>query len=197
MTAKLYPSYSAESRQFHNGEKVDCRNVVYYSNIDATETKLMSDEFISLTDKLPEGWNGALAADPDGTRYLMLSNFKSDKKAEFEMPVTPLGIPVVSHPSFMGKLSVSIEQNNSVVSATRIFVDDASLSTVLDKDTNSAYIQNMAKHEGEYNVRAITDNGIVEKTIKISDCTKVTILGGDILVEEAKYSQLRKRNTAN
>ena len=97
----------------------------------------------------------------------------------------------------MGKLSVAIEQNNSAVSATRIFVDDSSLSTVLDKDTNSAYIQNMAKHEGEYNVRAITDNGIVEKTIKILDCAKVTILGGDILVEEAKYSQLRKRNTAN
>lgn len=188
MTAKLYPSYSTKSRQFHNGEKLDSRNVVYYSNIDATETKQMSDEFISLTDKLPEGWNGALAADPDGTRYLLLSNFMSDKKAEFEMPVTPLGIPVVSQPSFMGKLSVAIEQNNSAVSATRIFVDDSSLSTVLDKDdNNSAYIQNMADCVCDYNVRAITDNGIVEKTIKISDCAKVTISGGDLLVEGATF----------
>ena len=77
MTAKLYPSYSTKSRQFHNGEKVDSRNVVYYSNIDATETKQMSDEFISLTDKLPEGWNGALAADPDGTRYLLLCSHRA------------------------------------------------------------------------------------------------------------------------
>lgn len=188
MTAKLYPSYSATSRQFANGSKVDSRHIVYYSNIDAAETKEMSDEFISLADKLPEGWNGALVADPDGTRYLMLSNFMSDKKAEFDMPVTSLGIPVVKQPSFMGKVSVAVEQNNSAVSATRFFVEDSSLSTVLDKDDdNVAYIESNVDCECEYIVRAITDNGIVEKTVKTTGCLKLTISGGDLLVEGATF----------
>ncbi len=195
MTAKLYPSYSTTSRAFHAGTKVDSRNVVYYSNITAAETKRMSDEYISLTDKLPEGWNGALVADPDGTRYLMLSNFMSDSKAEFDMPATSLGIPVVKQPSIMGRVSVAVEQNSSSVSATRFFVDDSSLCTVLDSaDNNVAYIQAMADCECEYVVRAITGKGVVEKTVKTAGCLKLTIAGDELLVEEASFPDIAEND---
>lgn len=188
MTAKLYPSYSTTSRTVAAGDKVDSRNVVYYSNIDAAETKRMSEQLQLLTDKLPEGWNGALVADPDGTRYLMLSNFTSQEKAEFYMPETELGFPVVNIPTETGKLTVAVEQNNSVVSATKIFVDDPSLLTVLDKDNpNVAYLESMVDCECEYTVRAITESGIVEKQFKTTGCVKVTISGGDLLVEGGTF----------
>ena len=188
LTAKLYPAYSTTSRQFANGSKVDSRNIVYYSNINAAETQKMSDAFISLADQLPEGWNGAVVADPDGTRYLMLSNFMSDKKAMFDMPVTSLGIPVVKQPSIMGKLSVAVEQNHSAVSATRFFVEDSSLNTMLDKDDDHvAYIEANADCECDYIVRAITGKGVVEKTVRTTGCVKLTLSGDDLLVEDASF----------
>lgn len=189
MTAKLYPAYSATSRTFAMGDKVDSRNVIYYSNIDSEETKRMSEEMIMLTEKLPEGWNGVVAADPDGTRYLMVSNFTSDQQAKFQLPYTTLGYPVVNHPLVMGEVTIVLEQNNSAVSATRIFVDDNSLNTVLDKENpNVAYLEANADCDCEYTVRAITDNGIVEKTFKTTGCVKVTINGGDLLVEDTTFS---------
>lgn len=188
MTAKLYAAYSTASRQFSVGDKVDSRNVIYYSNIAADETKRMSDELISLADRLPDGWNGVVAADPDGTRYLMVSNFLSDKMAKFEMPLTSLGYPVVSQKTMMGQVELALEQNNSAVSASRIFVDDKALNTVLDKENpNVAYIESVADCECDYTVRAITDNGIVEKSVRIVGCVKVTVEGGDILVEGATF----------
>ena len=33
-----------------------------------------------VTDRVPEGWNGVIAPDPDGAHYLLLSNFVSDRK---------------------------------------------------------------------------------------------------------------------
>lgn len=195
MTAKLYPAYSATSRQFAMGDKVDSRNVVYYSNIAADETKRMSEEMIMLTERLPEGWNGIVAADPDGTRYLMVSNFLSDQQAKFQLPYTALGYPVVKQPAVMGEVTLALEQNNSAVSATRIFVDDNSLTTVLDKENpNVAYLEATADCDCEYTVRAITDNGIVEKIFKTVGCVKVTISGGDLLVEGATFPVSDKEN---
>ena len=195
MTAKLYPAYSTSSRAFTAGSTVDRRNIVYYSNISADETKRMSDEMITLTDKLPQGWNGAIAADPDGTRYTIISNFNSDEKATFELPTTVLGYPVLSVPTTFGKVTVAIEQNNSSASVSRIFVDDPSLTTVLDKDdANVAYLQATADCDCEYTVRAITEKGIVEKTFKTTGCVKVTISGGDLLVEGSTFPVDNKEN---
>ena len=80
MTSKLYTLYNDKSRTVGQGDVVDRRAMVYYSNIDANQTKTLASQFINLKDKVPAGWNGAMAFDPDGTGYLQLSNFCSGEK---------------------------------------------------------------------------------------------------------------------
>ncbi len=62
-TAKLYPMYSSTSRTFKSGDVVDRRNLVYYSNISAEQTQAMNEQLQVLTEKVPTGWNGVIAAD--------------------------------------------------------------------------------------------------------------------------------------
>ena len=81
LTSKIYPAYDTRSRAFENGTVVDRRNIVYYSNVDATTTRSMNAGLVALRDLLPEGWNGVIAADPDSVRYLLMSNFCSVQKA--------------------------------------------------------------------------------------------------------------------
>ncbi len=78
-TSKLYALYSDESREAGAGDIVDRRNVVYYSGVSASTTKALSEKLLVLTDQLPEGWNGVVATDPDGTRYLFVCNFQGNE----------------------------------------------------------------------------------------------------------------------
>jgi hypothetical protein len=76
LTAKLYPFYSNRRRTVNAGDLVDSRTVVYYSNVTAAETARLSAAVRPLS--TPDGWRGVIVADPDGTRYLLLSHFAGD-----------------------------------------------------------------------------------------------------------------------
>ena len=76
LTAKLYPFYSNRRRTVNAGDLVDSRTVVYYSNVTAAETARLSAAVRPLS--TPDGWRGVIVADPDGTRYLLLSHFADD-----------------------------------------------------------------------------------------------------------------------
>lgn len=80
-TAKLYPLYAYGPRRVKSEETVDARNLVYYSGISAEETKRLDRNLVSLRGLLPEGWNGVVASDPDGSQYLLVSNFRGNDKA--------------------------------------------------------------------------------------------------------------------
>lgn len=79
-TSKLYPLYANAQRSVSAGDVVDCHNLVYYSNVDAQQTRQLHSQLVSLLGQLPAGWNGLIAADPDSTRYLFVSNFRSTEK---------------------------------------------------------------------------------------------------------------------
>ena len=73
LTAKLYPFYSNRRRTVNAGDLVDSRTAVYYVNVTAEETARLSAAVRPLS--TPDGWRGVIVADPDGTRYLLLSHF--------------------------------------------------------------------------------------------------------------------------
>ncbi len=101
-TSKLYPMYSVTQRTVAEGDVVDSRNMVYYSSVSAAETDSLAAALVTLTDQLPAGWNGVIAADPDGTQYLFVANFASDETTA-----------TVTLPD--GRtLSITLEQNHSV-----------------------------------------------------------------------------------
>ncbi|MBQ9559150.1 MAG: hypothetical protein IJV08_04105 [Bacteroidaceae bacterium] len=143
LTARLYPSYSSESRSFKSGTVVDRRNIVYYSNISAHETRRMEEQLQVLTDVVPTGWNGAIAADPDGTHYLLLSRFLgSIKQATLSGIACPLGAPVFATETTIADshstASFETTLNHSVAQVLKIFVQGTSLTARQEDDNDEA-----------------------------------------------------------
>ncbi len=139
MTAKLYPAYSSESRTFAAGDVVDARNFVWYSNLSADSTQLMSEQLTVLRDRLPAGWNGVLAADPDGSRYLLLSNFQSVEKAPLNNITTDSGAPVFTVPTTISDskstATFTAEPNHSVAQAIRYYIEGSHVEAIERNDT--------------------------------------------------------------
>lgn len=201
MTSKLYTSYSPTSRSFQNGTIVDRRNIVYYSNINAEETAIMSEQFNVLTDSVPTGWNGAIAADPNGTNYLLLANFVSDQKCSLENITCKLGAPVFTEPTLIidDKSSATFlaEINHSVSNVLKVFINDADVTAIQDaNDPCVVYIQNLQKQNINPQICVITSNGEVNGNIEISKgkCVKVYVEGGVLRSEEADFPSSSAEN---
>lgn len=134
MTSKIYAAYSNEVRDVHRHETVDARHIVWYSNVSDSVTRALYAELQCLS-SLPEGWNGVLAADPDGTRYFLLSNFSSPDSVctvhvecpEYGAPVFP--VPAVIHRS-VSSVSFMVTENHSVSAEIRCFVQGTGVQAV-------------------------------------------------------------------
>lgn len=184
MTSKLYSAYDATSRSYKAGERVDARNVVYYSNISADDTRKADSMLVCLRDSLPEGWNGVIAADPDGSRYLLLSNFMSNEKAQLKGITTAKGAPVFSVRTSIdgGKSSASfsIEQNNSVAMPLQFFIDGSGVEAIAKGD--SAYVKSADGSTVTMTVNSLSDS--YKLTINGSNTALITISGGKLKVED-------------
>ncbi len=139
MTAKLYPSYSNQSRSFTKDEIVDRRNITYYSNISAEETSKMESQTQVLTEKVPVGWNGLIAPDPDGTHYLLLGHFLGEtNEATLSGITTSMGAPVFESETTIkdSKSTASFRayENNSVSQAIKIFIWGSDIKAKQDVD---------------------------------------------------------------
>ena len=194
MTSKLYTSYSPASRSFQNGTVVDKRNIVYYSNISAEETAKMNEQLNVLTESVPTGWNGVIAADPDGTNYLLLANFVSDQKCTIKDISCQNGAPVFTEPTLIidGKSTATFltEINHSVSNVLKVFINGADVTAIqVEGDPNAAYIQNLQKETVTPQVSIITTSGEVSGNIEISKgkCVKVYVEGGVLRSEEADF----------
>ena len=186
MTAKLYAAYSDQSRQVKTGDVVDRRVVTYYSNLDAASTQWFAALNRQLT--VPEGWNGVIVFDPDSTAYLLLSNFASDRPCVLENIETSLGRPVFCSDDLMAEAGCGrfiAEENHSVANVLKFFVTGGGLRAVQDpNDPNVAYFESLVDCECEFFIKAVTNSGIVEKSVKTTGAFTAKIVGGDLLIEE-------------
>lgn len=184
MTAKLYAAFSNKSRTYKAGDKVGARNMVYYSNISAEDTRTADTRLINLRDSLPEGWNGVIAADPDGTQYLMLCNFASDKKATLSGISTFNGAPVFCTATNIDNSKASAtfaaEQNNSVAMPLRFFISGNGIKAIAQGD--SAFIT--------------SDNGSSLTVKTAADSKEVTIGAGKTVVANITDGKLHIDNAA-
>lgn len=193
-TAKLYPSYSAESRSFRAGEVVDRRHIIYYSNVDAATTQAMSEALQVLTDRVPEGWNGVIAPDPDGAYYLLLSNFVSDRKCTLTEVVCPLGAPVFgSLTSIADSKSAAefvAEINHSVSETLRVFVNGDGLTALQDPaDSCAAYLATTGKQPAEVTVSIVLGDTVATGAFTFSGTVRVSVEGTTLKVEEASFPE--------
>ena len=193
-TAKLYPSYSAESRSFSAGEVVDRRHIIYYSNMDAATTQTMSEALQVLTDRVPEGWNGVIAPDPDGAYYLLLANFVSDRKCALTEVACPLGAPVFGSPTSIADSKSAAEFvaeiNHSVSETLRVFVKGDGLTALQDPaDSCAAYLATTGKQPTEVTVSIVSGDTVVTGTFTFCGSVKVSVEGTTLKVEEASFPE--------
>jgi len=185
MTARLYALYSNGKRTVKANEHVAQRAIAYYSNTDAATTQQMSQRFAQLG--ITEGWNGVIAFDPDETAYLLLANFASDQKCQLSNLTTALGAPVFTEKTLISNSEASAtfmaEENHSVANVLRFFIEGTGLEAVQEKDNDAAiYLLNQIKGENTISVYAA---GKKKQVVLGQKVIKISIVGGELLVEEA------------
>ena len=170
MTAKAYILHSDQQRDFKANETIDCRHVVYYSNISSHETACMEQELCVLTDMLPEGWNGLIASDPDGTTYLLLSHFSGAKNEVTLKGVTnksQLGAPVFNVETMIHKsqstATFSVEENSSHGCKISFFIEGTGLTAKADETS----IDITANKRAKATIHLIDKGREYKRTIKI------------------------------
>ena len=202
MTSKLYTLYNDKSRTVEQGDVVDRRAMVYYSNIDANQTKTLASQFIDLKDKVPAGWNGAMAFDPDGTGYLQLSNFCSGEKCvikEKDLACGPHGLfPVLREPYVNEVYSddyvtIVAEPNHSQNYVVKFFSPEPeSMKIVQDKeDFNTVYIDipDDPYCDCAYMLWYVGEDGLKTHTFLYNGPVKATIRGNELEVEHVPFPE--------
>lgn len=194
MTAKLYTSYSTDSRPFKNGEVVDRRNVIYYSNISAEETAKLNQHLNVLTDSIPTGWNGVITADPDGTHYMLLANFTSDQACHLQGITCPLGAPVFTEPTYIenDKASATFrtETNHSISNILKLFVKGTGITAIqCATDSCAIYLLNEQTEITQVEIYAMTDSTVVSCCTPIAsgECVKVYLDGHNLKSETGEF----------
>ena len=189
MTARLYSSYSNKSRTVRQNDVVDCRAIVYYSNQQADATAAIAPTVQQLA--VPEGWGAVIAADPDSVRYLLVSNFASDRKCLLAGVSTPAGKPVFAQLTTIGRdgsaAELVAEENHSVTATLRFFIQGSDVEAIqADGDATAIYLLNLVKGDNPLTVRAFDGGRRLEKSVTMkTKVLKVSIVGGELLVEEA------------
>ncbi len=143
LTAKVYAAYSREPHSFVKGSAVDRRNIAYYSRISAEGTAALATQAQPLTGLLPEGWNGQMAADPDGTAYLLVAHLDGTQtEATLNGVSCPYGAPVFeSATTISGGQSTAtfhLPENDASGQTLRIFVKATGVTAQQDPDNDGA-----------------------------------------------------------
>ena len=200
-TSKIYPSYAAQSRNVNAGDVVDRRNIVYYSNISAENTKSLSKQVQPLKEQVPEGWNGVMVPDPDQTNYLLIANFLSDRKCSLSDIVCEQGAPVFSVPTTVrnGKASADFiaEVNHSVAEVVNVYVKGDNLTAVKDSaDSAAAYLRNDSSATANVTVSIVCAGAVVEGTADIpsGETVKVGVRDGKFYVESGAFPSSSEEN---
>lgn len=188
LTSKLYALFSDELRRANRGDVVDRRNVNYYTSVNAVITKELRDKTVLLSESLPEGWNGVIAPDPDGSYFMLVSNFMGEKggaalkniRIGSKAPVLSVKTKIEDSASFA---ELSVSQNHSFADELRVFISGSGLTAVQDPDNPaSVYVTNNSIVSTVPEITIIADGKSFRKKIKIphGKTMKVYVEGNSI-----------------
>ena len=182
MTSLLYAAYSTQPRQVSPNRCVDSRNIIYYCNVTAAGTDSLSTRMQKL-DMVPRGWRGVISADPEGTRYMLLSNFcSSDTVCTLRLTCHGLGAPVFKMPtridSSTSTASFSAANNHSVACAITTFIEGSGIRAY-QKNSHKVEIKNVSDHKQTIVVKQIDSHGISQKSYKIRKGKKIILFSAE------------------
>lgn len=146
MVSKLYGSYSTGSRAFSSGDVIASRSGIFYSLLDAETTKAMAA--VAQYPTVPKGWKATVAQDPDGSRYMLLSNFYGTEAATVELTFEE-GAPVFDRVTTIngkkGNATFTAVGNSSLPQMLYCFVSSSAngLQAVqVDGNARAVYLKN-------------------------------------------------------
>jgi hypothetical protein len=143
--SKLYGSYSTTSTAFSSGSTVFSRSAIVYSKVDAATTQRLATK-----EKYPavaSGWKATAAEDPDGRRYLLMSNFTSSVASTVSLAY-PEGAPafdrVTTVTDSTGTATFNTMLNASAVNELYAYIKTgtSTLKTVQGDSPYSVYVKN-------------------------------------------------------
>ena len=201
MTAKLYASYSDESRTVKKDSLVDSRAIAYYSNITAEQTNQFFQDMQQLTPLTSQlspldGWNGVIVPDGDGeygpdcTYFMLLSNFSGEKECTLKSVYNRIGKPVFTTRTTIdasGSTAIfTADVNHSVVNTLKFFINGTGMEAIQEKDDSTAiYLLNLIKGNNKLTVTAFDKGKTLTKDVKLSTkVLKVSIRDGELVVED-------------
>ena len=129
--SKLYPLYSTVVEPFTTGQLIDRTAVIYYSQVNDATTAALQASTVSLNRQLPQGWDGLTCADPDGTRYLVLSNFCSgnDSKVKVHNLWFDEGAPVLTEETTIignrASATISLDEEHCFMQPIHVYIKGA------------------------------------------------------------------------
>ena len=186
--SKFYPMYSAKSESFTKGKVVDRAAVIYYSQVDSATTKKLAARVMSLTEQLPNGWNGLVCADPDGTRYLIVANLAggSNNKAEMKDVTTEYGAPVLTTETFItdskGSSIIALDENHTLMQPLKVFIKGSGIAVkgFNPYDDLQFYVRTLGNEPETITITALVDGKTISKTETIEGTVVVRLDNGQI-----------------
>lgn len=176
----FYPFYNDSIRHVNSGELTDCRQLIYYSGINAAKTQQLWHKTRALTALLPKGWNGLITSDPDSTRYVLVSNFTGQQRADMEINGFPEGAPVFSVPTDIanGKsvAHFKLQPSHSVGEVLRFFVTSGTIIARQNPDSLSLTLSNKNHSKRKIGLKALTNEGEITGKVIIPAKTEMIIL---------------------
>ena len=188
MTAKLYASYSDQSRTVRQGDVVDRRAIVHYSNVTAEETAHLASHTVNFP--TPEGWSGIIVPNgtDESTYSLLLSNFSGTSECIILTDInTPEGKPVFPVPTTIGENGSSatfdIAKNHSTATPLRFFIQGSDVqATTIQQPRPAIRLQNLSKSKNTITVTALDASRRITKKIKLSQKPlTLSLINGQLL----------------
>ncbi|MBO4664931.1 MAG: hypothetical protein J5663_11045 [Bacteroidaceae bacterium] len=192
-TSKLYPMYSNSSRSVKKDDVVDARNLVYYSLVNAKQTKEYANALVSLRNALPAGWNGVIAPDEE-CGYLLVSNFKGDNQAQLSgvayNGLAPVFYQNTTIDDSKSSVTLDLQQNHSYAQPLFVLIKGKGVEAQLETD-QSAYIT--AKEDATVIVYIKSSSSSV--TIKKGKTVKVSLgTNGEVCAESVTMPTVEKKD---
>lgn len=143
--SKLYGAYSENAKTFAAGEKIVSRTGTVYANIDASTTQKLAAK--AKYPQVAAGWKAAVAEDPDGRRYMLLSNFTSNSATNLTLSYSE-GAPVFERVTQIrdttGNVVFNFMSNVAVPNVLNVFVktNNHEIKAVQGNQPNEVYLLN-------------------------------------------------------
>ena len=152
LCSKLYPMYSTTPQKFIKDRVMEHAAVIYYSQVDSATTARLAAEAISLSDQMPDGWNGLIVSDPDGERNLIIANLcgGSNNRVKLkDVTIKGLGAPVLSTETFItdsrADATINLDDCHALMQPLTVFIQGDGVAAKLFNpwDDNQLYVRSL------------------------------------------------------